>query len=169
MTQQQPTVYLSLGANVGERLLTLQQAVNALNGVDKVRVVKTSGVYETEPWGLTNQPRFLNMAVEIETALAPLELLYAVKAIEKCLGRLTTVRWGPRVIDIDVILWGDLVMHTQELTVPHEHFRERRFVLAPLAEIAPDVVDPVTGNTVVLLLSSLAPETLTRCADVIYS
>lgn len=169
MKYQQSTVYLSLGANLGDRLLTLKKAIQALDELDDVGVNKASGVYETEPWGLKDQPPFLNIVVEIETVLAPLELLGTIKALEVQLGRLPGLRWGPREIDIDIILWDDLIMHTPELIVPHEHFRERHFVLAPLKEIAPNAVDPVAGDTVAVLLSSLAPVAMTRWTDVIYS
>lgn len=169
MTQEQSIVYLGLGANIGDRLPMLQQAVKALNELDMLSVLKISGVYETEPWGLIDQPHFLNVVIRVETVLAPLELLGVVKALEKRLGRLPTVRWGPRVIDIDVILWGGLVMNTEVLTIPHEHFRERHFVLTPLAEIASAVVDPVTGSTIAELLCDLASEAPVRYADTVYS
>ncbi|HDP35628.1 MAG TPA: 2-amino-4-hydroxy-6-hydroxymethyldihydropteridine diphosphokinase [Candidatus Hydrogenedentes bacterium] len=169
MTKQQSTVYLCLGANLGDRLLALRQSVRHLDERDDLNVRKVSGAYETEPWGLPEQPKFLNIAVEIETALAPLELLHAVKALEKRMGRLPEERWGPRPIDIDIILWGRLVMRTPELTLPHEHFRVRHFVLAPLAEIAPCALDPETGLTVSELLHDIEPQAAIRRADVIFS
>ncbi len=169
MVQQQSTVHLGLGSNVGDRLLMLRRAVTSLEGRDGVRVIRVSSVYETAPWGLIEQPDFYNIAVEIETTLAPLELLKAVKMVEKRLGRLPGVHWGPRTIDIDLILWGALTMDTPLLTLPHKRFRERAFVLTPLAELDPDVVDPETGETVTALLRKLAPQPLTRCAEMIYS
>jgi len=111
-------------------------------------VAATSSVYETDPIGEEEQPAFVNMAAEIETVLEPLELLKAVKAIERELGRTPGPRWGPRPIDIDIVLWGQRTVTGERLTVPHEAFRERAFVLTPLAEIAPEAVDPVTGITV---------------------
>lgn len=147
----------------------LRKAVFALEALDQVRVVAVSSIYETEPWGLTEQPNFFNIALEIETVATPLELLQMVKTLEMRLGRLPSVRWGPRVIDIDLILWGDVVMETQTLTLPHQRFRERDFVLTPLAEIAPDAVDPITGDTVHALSEALTSQPLTRCAEAIYS
>ena len=141
-------VQLSLGSNVGDRSAHLRMAVTALRTLDNVEVTRVSRCYETEPMGVTEQPAFLNLAVEIETVLEPLELLNAVKGIEETLGRRPSKRWGPREIDIDVILWGTRVMDTGRLSLPHKEFRTRAFVLTPLAEIAPDAVDPISGLTV---------------------
>jgi 2-amino-4-hydroxy-6-hydroxymethyldihydropteridine diphosphokinase len=169
MIQQQSVVYLGLGANLEDRLVTLRSAVASLDALESTCVSKVSGVYETEPWGLTDQPKFLNIAVEIETAFSPIELLRLLKDVETRLGRTPALRWGPRMVDIDIILWGDTLMQTRELTIPHVFFRDRHFVLTPLAEIAPHVVDPVTGNTVKALLNSLALDALTPCATIGYS
>ncbi len=148
---------LSLGSNLGDRATALREAVEAIGAVPGVRVCAVSSVYESEPWGVVEQPRFLNMAVEIETGLEPLELLNTVKAIEVRLGRVAGgVKWGPRLIDIDLILCGDLVVQGPELVLPHPEFRRRAFVLAPLAEIAGAAVDPVSGLTVAEL--ALRPE-----------
>lgn len=144
-------VWLSLGTNLGERAAALRAAINGLRDFGDIRAV--SPVYETAPVGELNQPAFLNATVEIETALAPLGLLNAVKSIENALGRLPRERWGPREIDIDLILWDGVTLRTPALTLPHPEFRRRRFVLAPLADIAPDAVDPETGLTVSALLA----------------
>jgi 2-amino-4-hydroxy-6-hydroxymethyldihydropteridine diphosphokinase len=141
-------VHLSLGSNAGDRVANLRAALHALAGTERIRVVKVSSAYETAPVGYTDQSAFLNLAAEIETAFEPLELLNAAKDIERELGRTPTVRWGPREIDIDLILWGPRTVETESLVLPHKEFRTRAFVLVPLAEIAPDAVDPVTGLSV---------------------
>lgn len=144
-------VQLSLGSNVGVRGRNLEAALAALGQLPETSLTRRSRVYETEPYGVREQPGFLNMAVEIETGLHPLELLEAIKAIEGRLGRRQAQRWGPREIDIDIVLWDDLILDTDTLTVPHPDFRQRAFVLIPLSEIAPEAVDPVTGKTVAQL------------------
>jgi 2-amino-4-hydroxy-6-hydroxymethyldihydropteridine diphosphokinase len=141
-------VFLSLGSNLGDRRAQLEGAIEQLNGLRATRVLRVSSRYETEPVGRTDQPAFVNLAAEIETAFEPLELLNAVKDIELRIGREPGPRWGPRVIDIDIVLWGARVLATERLTLPHPEFRRRGFVLVPLAEIAPEAVDPVTGLTV---------------------
>ena len=151
-------VHLSLGSNVGDRLDNLKRAVGALEATLGVRVTAVSAVYETDPVGESDQPSFLNAAIEVETALQPLELLAATQDIERRLGRVPTRRWGPRVIDIDIVLWDTVELATPGLTLPHPEFRRRAFVLAPLAEVAPDAVDPVTGATVAQLARSPGAE-----------
>lgn len=150
-------VYLSLGSNLGDREGYLDRAVRALEEVPRIRVVSVSRIIESEPMGEVDQPAFLNMAVGIETAYEPLELLDRLKSLERELGRTHTRRWGPREIDIDIVLWDDRMVAGGRLTVPHPEFRKRAFVLVPLAEIAPDAIDPETGKTVRELLES--PET----------
>lgn len=141
-------VLLSLGSNLGDRGAHLNQAIDALDALPGVSVERRSRLYETTPIGSPDQPTFLNLALEIETDLGPLELLKSIKNIEWQIGRRPTEHWGPRVVDIDIILWGALEMQAPGLTIPHTAFRERAFVLRPLAEIAPDAVDPVTGLSV---------------------
>ena len=152
MTAQSHQVLLALGSNLGDREGALRAAVEAIAGVLGTRVVAVSHAYESEPWGVVDQPAFLNAAVAIETVMRPLDLLHAVKDIERRLGRAPDgVKWGPRVIDIDIVLWGDVAGSWPGLTLPHSEFRRRAFVLAPLAEIAGEARDPVTGMTVVEL------------------
>ena len=169
MSDGRATVYLSLGSNLGDRIAMLSTAVASLGLVADIQVLRVSPVYESEAWGLTEQPKFLNIVVEIETALAPLELLHAVKALEQRLGRRPGRRWGPRSIDIDLILWGSVIVHTSELSLPHERFRERAFVLTPLADLAPEAIDPETGSTVAVLADRLDRSVLARHAGSIYS
>lgn len=163
------SVLLCLGSNLGDRLSMLKQAIQALDAHASIEVLRSSSVYESEPWGLTNQPKYLNIVVEIETALEPLELLKTVKEVEQCLGREPSEKWGARSIDIDLILWGDECMHTPELTLPHEYFRDRAFVLTPLAEIAPAAVDPESGMTVTALADRLDSRGLVQISGPLYS
>ncbi|HNZ47664.1 MAG TPA: 2-amino-4-hydroxy-6-hydroxymethyldihydropteridine diphosphokinase [Candidatus Hydrogenedentes bacterium] len=163
------SVLLCLGSNLGDRLTMLKRAIQLLGGHASVRVVRSSSVYESEPWGLTDQPKYFNIVVEIETVLTPLELLKTVKDVEQQLGRQPSEKWGPRSIDIDLILWGSHCMRTPELTIPHQLFRDRAFVLAPLAEIAPAAVDPESGMTVTALAGRVDAGGLVQIADPLFS
>ena len=148
-----PIIYLALGTNLGDRFANLQAAIAALPPA--VRVLAQSPVYETPPWGLADQPAFLNMVLKGQTTLAPLELLQHLKLLETELGRLPSVRWGPRRIDMDILFYDKLILATPELTIPHPHLHERAFVLVPLADLAPDLVHPVLGKSIGRLLAAL--------------
>jgi 2-amino-4-hydroxy-6-hydroxymethyldihydropteridine diphosphokinase len=140
--------HLSLGSNVGDRTANLRAALRALSARADVVVCAVSGCYETEPLEGFDQGPYLNLVAEIETEVDPLELVHRLKRIETELGRSPSARWGPRTIDIDIVLCGPAVIESERLTVPHRDFRNRDFVLTPLAEIAPDLVDPVSKKTV---------------------
>ena len=148
--------YIGLGSNLGERRANLDAAVEKLADVPGVEVLSRSRWHETSPLGgPPGQPDYLNGVVEIETALSPRAVLAHLQGIERELGRVRAERWGPRVIDCDLVLHGDAVVDEPGLTVPNPRMRERRFVLEPLAELAPGARDPVTGLAVGELLERL--------------
>ena len=153
------TVHLSLGSNVGKREEHLRAAIERLTPAG-VRVLRVSRIYETEPMDYTNQRWFLNLVVEAETELFPLQLLTRTAAIERDLGRVRTVAKGPRTIDIDILFYGRAVVRSPRLEIPHPRLAERRFVLAPLAELAPDLRHPVTHRSVREMLEAAPAQTL---------
>ncbi len=153
-------VYIALGSNLGDRLENLQAALRSMP--PDIRPLAQSPVYETSPWGFTDQPDFLNQVVLAETDLPPQELLARLKLIETTLGRSPTFRYGPRLIDLDILLYDDLVLQTPNLTIPHPHLAERAFVLVPLADLAPDLRHPVRGQTVRQLLESVDSQGIRR-------
>jgi 2-amino-4-hydroxy-6-hydroxymethyldihydropteridine diphosphokinase len=148
-------VFIGLGSNLGDREGYIERAIAALRATPGVTLIAQASLYETEPVGMEDQPWFLNTAVEIRTTLPPQALLQRFKAIEKALGRKGRKRWGPREIDLDLLLYGDRVICEPDLTVPHPELARRRFALAPLAELAPEVVHPVLRRTIAELLQQL--------------
>jgi len=128
----------------------------------EVQPISASPIYETEPWGYTEQARFLNQVISAETGLPPEELLAYIKNIEKNVGRTPTFRNGPREIDIDILLYGDLILDIPGLTIPHPRLHERAFMLVPLADITQDLVHPVINNTIFALLKSMPREGITK-------
>ncbi len=150
-------LFLLLGANLGDHFQTLEQARTQL--IETVgTLVSESKLYETAPWGVTNQPPYLNQVLELQTTLTPDNVLTQAQFIEQALGRVRLDRWGARVIDIDLLYYDDLTYQTEQLTLPHPLLHERRFVLVPLCEIVPNFVHPVFGKT--------NAEMLRDCSDV---
>jgi 2-amino-4-hydroxy-6-hydroxymethyldihydropteridine diphosphokinase len=150
------TAYLSLGSNIGDREANLRAAL------ERLEPVRISPIYETEPVDYADQAWFLNVAAEIHTELMPRQLLSLTQRIERELGRVRTIAKGPRTIDIDILMFGGVTMHTKELEIPHPRMPERRFVLQPLADIAPDVRHPKTHRSVREMLDALADTVVVR-------
>jgi len=155
------TAYLSLGSNLGDRLEFLAGAVRLLES-SRTWVQRVSSVYETLPQGKTDQPNFLNIALEVETDLEPAALLSQIQEVERALGRVRTERWGPRTVDIDIVLFGDLVVSEPGLELPHPRLTERVFVLMPLLELNPDLSLPATGELLRLSLERLPDQGVSR-------
>jgi 2-amino-4-hydroxy-6-hydroxymethyldihydropteridine diphosphokinase len=153
MEHSAKVLYLLLGSNLGDRLSVLALASDRI-GERIGPVVRTSGIYETAPWGVTDQPSFLNQVLAIRTSYVPEEVLRLILDIEHELGRVRYERWGARVIDIDILFYEDLVLDSARLTVPHPRLHERRFTLVPLVEIAPDLIHPVLHKPLTQLLNS---------------
>ncbi len=145
------TAFLGLGSNLGHRAHNLRLALNALAAHPDITITSTADFIETDPIGPADQPKYINTACAITTSLLPRRLLEACRAIEEQLGRnrqKETIRWGPRLIDIDILLYDDIVMNEPELVIPHPRMHEREFVLKPLREIAPDTIDPASGRSI---------------------
>lgn len=155
-------VYLGLGANLGDRAANLRQALRRLEPL--AHVLAVSSLYETEPWGVTDQPPFYNAVARISTELQPLDLLRHLKDVEHTLGRRPGRRWGPRPVDLDILLYGERILCTPELTIPHPGLAERPFVLTPLAELAPDLREPVTGRSIRALAEAVGEQGVRRLA-----
>jgi 2-amino-4-hydroxy-6-hydroxymethyldihydropteridine diphosphokinase len=149
-------VLIGLGANLGDRAANFYAAVRELfaHGCE---VTALSPLYETEPWGVTDQPRFLNAVCQVRTDLAPTALLNTLKEIEHTLGRQETMRYGPRPIDLDILLYDNLILDTPRLTIPHRGIVDRSTVLAPLADLVPNLRHPITGQTIKEHLADLGP------------
>ncbi len=153
-------IFLSLGTNLGNRMENLQKALEYIAA--KVKILQCSSVYETPPWGYSEQPPFLNLVLRGQTDLEPQPLLEFLKACEQALGRQPTFRYGPRLIDIDILAYEDRILETPMLTLPHPRLHERAFVLVPLCEIAPDWVHPRLHKRAVELLRETDPAGI-RC------
>jgi len=150
-------VFLLIGGNMGHRLQNLHQAINLLAATCGP-VIQQSAVYETAAWGKTDQAAFLNQALAITTNLTPQELITTVLSVEEKMGRHRTEKFGPRIIDIDILFYNDVILEEPHLTIPHPQLQNRRFVLVPMQEIAPDLVHPVFHKTIEQLLTECLDE-----------
>jgi len=153
------TAYIGIGSNLGNRQENCLRAIELLQR-GRVIVTKRSSLYETEPWGMKDQPRFINMVIQIETSLEPKELLTVLKDTEKEIGREKLSKWGPRTIDLDILLFDDIILHEDNLTIPHPLMHERDFVLRPLCEIAPDIHHPLLKSSMYELMQQFHKKSL---------
>ena len=146
-------IFIGLGTNLGDRKNNLEDAIMALP--PKLNILARSPIYQTKPWGYTDQADFLNMVIEAETALTPIELLDYLKALEEELGRKASFRYGPRLIDLDILFYDDLIFEHERLSIPHPSLHERGFVLVPLADIAPNLIHPTLEKNIIELLQNI--------------
>jgi 2-amino-4-hydroxy-6-hydroxymethyldihydropteridine diphosphokinase len=151
------TAYLGLGTNLGDREANLRQAAELLAS-DRLTVIRASSIYETAPRDVLDQPFFLNQVLEVQTDLFPRQLFERAKQVERKMGRVRSQPKGPRLIDVDILLYGDAVVHAEGLDIPHVAIAERRFVLEPLSELAPDLRHPVIKKTVRQLLNTVGDQ-----------
>lgn len=155
--------YLCLGSNLGDREKNIKRAIRLIEKTPEIKVSKVSSLYETEAVGDKDQGRFLNQTIEVSTTFSPYEILGRLWKIENRLGRKRKKRWGPRIIDLDILLYGELVINEEDLKIPHSHMHERAFVLVPLVEIASMARHPASGKTAEELLANLGEhEEVTR-------
>jgi len=147
--------YIGIGSNIGNKIANIQQALEMIKKSGQADIISLSSFYETEPEGYEEQDWFLNAAAGINTDLSPYELLDFLKEIEHIIGRKESMRWGPRIIDLDILLYDQICIESQNLVIPHPRMHKRKFVLKPLDEIAPDVVHPILNKTVRYLLNEL--------------
>lgn len=147
--------YIGFGSNIGEKLTYIQNSLHSLSAVEGINLKTVSSIYKTEPVGSVPQDDFLNGVVSLETSLSPHTLLHTLKDIEISIGRQHRARWGPREIDMDILIYDDLCLQTPDLTIPHPELHLRRFVLAPLTEIASNLTHPVFNKSILSLLHSL--------------
>lgn len=145
-------VFLGLGSNVGDRLKYIEDAIARISGLEGVALVKKASVYETEPWGVKDQDYFLNTAVEIDTQLSAEDTHKAIKSVEEELGRENREKWTSREIDIDLLFYGNEIIDSENLKVPHREIENRKFVLIPLAELDQDIIHPVLNKPISVLL-----------------
>lgn len=155
---EEEKVYLGLGSNLGDRISNIMRSLNSLNSHPLIQIKRLSSIYETEPWGEKEQPNFLNVVIELTTLFPPKELLKFIKIIEQQIGHNKTSRWGAREIDLDILFYGNRIIESPELQIPHPLLQNRAFVLVPLNELVPSLVHPVLKKTVSELLADLSPK-----------
>jgi len=158
-------VYLGMGANLGDRQQTIEKAVQMLAQTPDIKIINQSAYYETEPIGYTAQDWFLNNVLHIRTTLTPAALLKVTQAIEQQLGRVRTIRWGPRTIDIDILFYGEQIINTPDLIIPHPRLLERAFVVIPLLEIAPEIHYPGGQRLAAMVSPRLAEQRIYRLKE----
>lgn len=144
-------VYIGIGSNLGNREDNCLKALRLMEE-SGIKILKRSSLYETEPWGIKDQPMFINMVIQAETEKSPVELLRILKSIEDSMGRLKDIKWGPRIIDLDILFYNNLILDTPELKIPHPYLHQRAFVLMPLSEIAPELEHPLLKKKIRELL-----------------
>lgn len=154
--------FIGLGSNLGDREASVRQALEQLARTPGTTVVRASSLYDTEPVGVADQPNFLNAVAHLETELSPHQLLWNLMLIERRLGRVRAQRWGPRTIDLDLLIYDDLVIDEADLQLPHPEMHKRSFVLVPLVELEPMLIHPVTGETMLSLLQRLGARPLVK-------
>lgn len=158
MKKKTSTVYVGLGSNIGNKVENCQKAIEKVQQNNKITIIKVSSLYKTEPIGYNNQDWFINCVLELHTLLIPDELLSIFKQIEKDLKRVNNIKWGPRTIDLDLLLYNNLIINKSNLQIPHPQMHRRSFVLTPLSEIAPDIIHPIFSKTAMELLQNLKDE-----------
>ena len=162
MNPHEVTSYLGLGSNLGNRIKNLEIVILALSKHSDIQVTASSSFYETEPVGYKEQKWFINQVIQIKTSLSPKDLLDVTQKMEERFGRRRTIRWGPRTVDIDILLYGNLIMNNSSLSIPHPHLTKRRFVLVPLAEIAPSIIHPLLGESIRKILIDSSTDDLVK-------
>ncbi len=150
------TVYIGLGSNLANRAQNIETAINNLTDNDSIKINRVSTIIETEPYGFTEQSKFLNCVLEVETNLTPQKLLEITQAIERDMGRVKTLRWGPRIIDLDLLFYADLVYSDNSLTIPHPEIHKRWFILESLKELSPELVHPIFNKTIAELHAKIS-------------
>lgn len=160
-------IFLSLGTNVGDRLINIKNTVIELKNI--LRVEKISYIYETEPWGYIDQNKFLNLCIQGSTDMGPQELLIEMKKLEAKIGREKTFQWGPRLIDIDILFYDDLTLQEDKLVLPHSGIEERAFVLIPLLDINPNFIHPVLNKSVLELSKNVSDDGIVRFEEQPYT